>query len=85
MTPPPPAKFIPWYLRLAALIAAGCIATYVIALYLFGIELMHLASHIGELAAQSVVAHDPPPPPHEPGVVTFSIGQPSPPAKSAVH
>lgn len=78
MTPPPPRKFIPWYLRLGALLLAGCIATYVIVLYVYGIKLIDLASKIGEMAAaQHDAPHDPPPPPHEPGVVTFSIGSPA--------
>jgi hypothetical protein len=85
MTPPPPRKFIPWYLRLGALLLAGCIATYVIVLYVYGIKLIDLASKIGEMAARHEVAHDPPPPPHEPGVVTFSIGSPSAPAKPPAH
>lgn len=80
MTPPPPRQFIPWYFRLGALVLAGCIATYVIVLYVYGIKLVDLASKIGELAEQSVVAHDPPPPPAEPGVITFSIAPAKPPA-----
>ena len=80
MTPPPPRKFIPWYLRLGALVLAGFIALYVIVLYVYGIKLVDLASKIGELSEKSVVAHDPPPPPSEPGVVTFSIAPAKPPA-----
>ena len=80
MTPPPPRKFIPWYLRLGALLLAGCIATYVIVLYVYGIKLIDLASKIGEMAARQSVAHDPPPPPQVPGVVTFSITPAKPPA-----
>ncbi|MDB5362258.1 MAG: hypothetical protein JWO51_3555, partial [Rhodospirillales bacterium] len=69
MTPPPPRKLIPWYLRLGALVLAGCIATYVIVLYVYGIKLVDLASKISELSQRAVIAHDPPPPPREPGVV----------------
>jgi len=83
MTPPPPRQFIPWYFRVGALVLAGCIATYVIVLYVYGIKLVDLASKIGELAGQNqpaVIAHDPPPPPQEPGIVTFSIAPAKPPA-----
>ena len=83
MTPPPPRKFIPWYLRVGALVLAGFIATYVIVLYVYGIKLVDLASKIADLSAQNqpaVIAHDPPPPPHEPGIVTFSIAPAKPPA-----
>jgi len=80
MTPPPPRKLIPWYLRLGALVLAGCIATYVIVLYVYGIKLVDLASKISELSQRTVIAHDPPPPPREPGVVTFSIAPSKPPA-----
>lgn len=81
MTPPPPRKFIPWYLRVGALVLAGFIATYVIVLYVYGIKLVDLASKLGEMSEKSAAAHDPPPPPGEPGVVTFSISPAKPPAK----
>jgi hypothetical protein len=81
MTPPPPRKFIPWYLRLGALVLAGCIATYVIVLYVYGIKLVDLAQHLRAAPEPPVVAHDPPPPPSTPGVVTFSIAPAPPPAR----
>jgi predicted amidohydrolase len=64
-----------------ALVLAGCIATYVIVLYVYGIKLVDLASKISELSQVPVIAHDPPPPPQEPGVVTFSIAPAKPPAR----
>jgi len=81
MTPPPPRTFIPWYFRVGALVLAGCIATYVIVLYVYGIKLVDLASKISELSQMPVIAHDPPPPPQEPGVVTFSIAPSKPPVR----
>ncbi len=81
MTPPPPRKFIPWYLRVGALVLAGFIATYVIVLYVYGIKLVDLASKLRGAPEAPIVAHDPPPPPSEPGVVTFSIAPAKPPAR----
>jgi hypothetical protein len=83
MTPPPPRVFIPWYFRVGALVLAGCIATYVIVLYVYGIKLVDMASRISEMSQQQqpVAAHDPPPPPQEPGVVTFSIAPVRPPTR----
>ena len=81
MTPPPPRKFIPWYLRVGAFVLAGFIATYVIVLYVYGIKLVDLASKLRAAPEAPVIAHDPPPPPGEPGVVTFRIAPAKPPAR----
>ena len=81
MTPPPPRKLIPWYLRLGALVLAGCIATYVIVLYVYGIKLVDLVTKLRGEPEAPVVAHDPLPPPSEPGVVTFSIAPAKAPAR----
>lgn len=81
MISPPPRTPIPWYFRVGALVLAGCIATYVIVLYVYGIKLVDLASKIGEMSETPAIAHDPPPPPQEPGVVTFSIAPAKPPAR----
>ena len=81
MLPAPPRKFIPWYLRVGALVLAGFIALYVVVLYVYGIKLVDLASKIGAMSEQPAVAHDPPPPPSEPGVVTFSIEPAKPPGR----
>jgi hypothetical protein len=85
MMPPPPRHWIPWYLRVAALCLAGVGALYVIVLYAYGIRFVDLVSSLRPPPEKPVAAHDPPPPPHEPGVVTFSIGSPSAPAKPPAH
>ncbi|HLZ66166.1 MAG TPA: hypothetical protein VKQ29_08035 [Aliidongia sp.] len=81
MIAPPPRHWIPWYLRLTALGFAAIGALYVIVLYAYGIKFVDLVSSLRPPPDPPVVAHDPPPPPSEPGVVTFSIGQPKPPGQ----
>ena len=80
MMPTPPRRWIPWYLRAAALGLAAGGAVYIIALYVYGIRFVDLVSSLRPPPDKPAIAHDPPPPPSEPGVVTFSIGPPKPPA-----
>jgi len=79
MIPTPPRSWIPWYLRVAALCLGAVIAMYVVALYVYGVKFVDLVSSLRPEPEKPVVAHDPPPPPSEPGIVTFSIGPPKPP------